>query len=480
MLFNSYVFIFLFLPCCVIGYFLLNKLGDRWSKMFLIGMSLWFYGYNKASYLTIIVSSVIVNYVFSRLLSHLKVHKKPVLVAAIIFNLGLIFYYKYYNFTLWNINLIFHTDFVLRNIILPLGISFYTFQQVSYVIDSYHGLTREYGFTDYMLFVVFFPQLVAGPIVLHSEIIPQLRCSTSWKFSADNCYQGICLFVRGLFKKMIVADPLGVCVDWGYGNISSLGAVDVIIVMLAFCLQLYYDFSGYSDMATGIARMFNITLPVNFRSPLKSLGIVEFWKRWHITLARFFTTYVYIPLGGNRRGKLRTYLNILLVFILSGIWHGANYTFWLWGFMHGAASITERICSDRYRKIPKPVRWFLTFGFVTFALSLFRASGIRQWGSLLGQLSSNLPVCRTFMELFDIPVLDLLYRALLIRPLLQRIPVLFAALPILGIVLVTITADNNVEKVFRQDLRTAAFTALLFVWCICSLNKISAFLYFNF
>lgn len=482
MLFNSYVFIFAFLPCCLLGYYSLNNKDDHLGKLFLIVMSLVFYAYNRPSYLPIIISSVLINYAASRVLTKCQRNRKLVLALAITFNVGLIVYYKYLDFFIWNLNTAFRAHIPYLNVILPLGISFFTFQQISYVVDSYHGQTEGYGFIEYALYVVFFPQLVAGPIVLHSEIIPQLRDSEKWKFNTDSCIQGIFLFVRGLFKKMILADALGVCVDWGYGNISELTALDAVFIMISFCIQLYLDFSGYSDMAIGLGRMFNISLPNNFNSPLKSLGIIEFWKRWHITLNRFLTTYVYYPLGGNRKGKLRTYLNILIVFMISGLWHGANYTFWLWGLLHGILNVIERIGNRYINRIPKAIRWFGTFIAVSALFSLFRASGIKQYILLLKRLThGNWWSCSpALMELYRTPFLSMLYKGLRIYSIVVQVSWLSALLPLACILLFLLILNCNSLKEFSINMGSIAFTALLLVWCICSLNHVSSFLYFNF
>ena len=223
------------------------------------------------------------------------------MAVGLIFNLGLIFYFKYYDFFVDNLNKAFSTSFELKHIILPLGISFFTFQQVSYVIDSYKGETKEYNFVDYALFVTFFPQLVAGPIVLHNEVLPQFADKKNWKINSDNMSYGLYLFSAGLMKKVIIADTLSKVVSWGYGNVDTgITSMEGILMMLSYTFQIYFDFSGYSDMATGLGSMFNIKIPMNFNSPYKAVSVVDFWNRWHLTLTRFLRTYVYFPLGGSR------------------------------------------------------------------------------------------------------------------------------------------------------------------------------------
>lgn len=236
-------------------------------------------------------------------------------------------------------NAVFGSSFELKNIVLPLGISFFTFRQISYIVDSYRGETKGYTFWDYAFFVSFFPQLVAGPIVMYNEIIPKFRKPGNWHVVVENFSKGIYIFAIGLFKKVIIADRFGKAVTYGFGNIEILSSMEALVVSLSYTFQLYFDFSGYCDMASGIGYMFNIELPQNFNSPYNAKSIAEFWDRWHMSLTRFLRNYVYIPLGGNQRGKLRTYVNIMVVYLIGGIWHGANWTFILWGMLHGGLSV---------------------------------------------------------------------------------------------------------------------------------------------
>ncbi len=309
MLFNSYVFVLAFLPITLIGYYSFNKIpnvGNAIAKSWLLAASLFFYGYFNWSYLAIIVISIAVNYILSQIMlrSDKTLYRKIAYALGLILNIGCLFYYKYYDFFISNINAVFKTSFMLTNVILPLGISFFTFQQLSYVIDSYQKKVPQYNILDYSLFVTFFPQLIAGPIVLHNEVVPQFADKTNQRFNYDNFGKGIYAFSIGLAKKVLLADTFGIIANWGFGTIDTLGTVNAFLVMLAYTLQIYLDFSGYSDMAIGLGYMFNIELPMNFNSPYKAITVVDFWKRWHITLTRFFTAYIYIPLGGNRGGVL--------------------------------------------------------------------------------------------------------------------------------------------------------------------------------
>lgn len=375
MLFNSYIFILVFLPLCLIGYFGLNHLKRyRLAQAFLLGMSLWFYGYFNPSYLAIILVSIVINYLFTYAMGKTSLPwlRKLEVTAAVLLNLGILFYFKYFDFFLMNLNRIFHTDFVLQNILLPLGISFFTFQQVSYVVDAYRGEVSQYNFLQYASFVAYFPQLIAGPIVTHDELIPQFMDLSKKHFQWENFSRGLFMFTLGLGKKVLIADVFGVAANWGFSNVQILDTTNTLFTSLAYTIQIYFDFSGYCDMAIGIGQMMNIDLPVNFDSPYKALTITEFWHRWHKTLTRFFTKYIYIPLGGNRKGNMRTYLHIMIVYLASGIWHGANYTFIIWGILHGLFSVITRRCKKFFEKMHPALSWLITFTFVNLTWVLFR------------------------------------------------------------------------------------------------------------
>jgi len=360
MLFNSYIFIFAFLPITFCIYFTLAKYkSGEMAIRFLVIASLFFYGWWNPAYLALIMLSISVNYfigeaiVRSRTISKNN-YTKCLFISGLIFNLGLLAYFKYANFIIENINLFFGFTSQINEIILPLAISFFTFQQVAYLVDTYKGITKEFKFTHYVLFVTFFPQLIAGPIVHHKEMLPQFMKLGNMKPNLDNIVIGANIFALGLFKKVVLADgiaqysspvfnaaltgePMSLFVAWG-------GA-------LAYTFQLYFDFSGYSDMAIGIARMFGIRLPLNFFSPYKSLSIIEFWRRWHITLSRFLRDYVYFSLGGNRKGKAHRYINLFTTMLLGGLWHGAGWTFILWGGLHGLYLVTNHAWHYTQRRL---------------------------------------------------------------------------------------------------------------------------------
>lgn len=380
MLFNSYEFIFFFLPAVFFIYFALTRLQlIEVSKAFLVLASLFFYGWWNIKYLPLILISLVINYTLGRELAKHKSNNrtysaKKLLGVGITFNLALLGYFKYSDFFLENLNWVFHSHIALLHLALPLAISFYTFQQIAYLVDSYRGETKEYDFLNYALFVTFFPQLIAGPIVHHAEMMPQFAKMQNKAKNYYNIALGLFIFSMGLFKKVIIADTFAQWATQGFDVAQTLNMLEAWVTSLSYTLQLYFDFSGYTDMAIGAALLFNIKLPINFFSPYKAVSIQDFWHRWHITLSRFLKDYLYIPLGGNRKGKLRTYLNLFVTFLLGGIWHGAGWTFVVWGALHGGALVIHRFWQQLGLKMPKLLGWFITFFFINFAWIFFRAN----------------------------------------------------------------------------------------------------------
>lgn len=482
MVFNSYIFIFLFLPLTLGIYYLLHSLKKyEYAKVWLIGMSLWFYGYFNPSYLVIILTSIIGNYIIYKKLY--RTNKKSLLILGIILNLAALFYFKYYDFFIENMNQAFGQSFTLKHILLPLGISFFTFQQISFLADTYRRETEEYGIIDYALFVTFFPQLVAGPIVTHSEMLPQFKDTTKRPFQPELFMRGIVLFTLGLFKKVILADTFGGAVNWGYANISRLDSTNALLVMLFYSIQLYFDFSGYCDMARGLGNLFGIQLPVNFDSPYKSATIIEFWKRWHITLNRFLTKYVYIPLGGNRKGNVRTYRNLLIVFFVSGVWHGAGWTFLIWGLLHGIFYILTKMCSSFMEKIPKWMGRIITFISVNIAWIFFRAESLSQANELLQKIAGLQfgPVLREIGNFFNLDEFWYIIKVLRLesKPYSMFYAMIGFLIISLGIIFFGKNADEIAQKI-RPKVWNAIALAGMFVWCVLSFAGVSTFLYFNF
>ena len=487
MLFNSYIFILLFLPMTLVGYFLLNHFNKyRLASVYLLGMSIWFYAYFNINYLPIILTSIIVNYFFYIFFNkcNSKWFRKIVLAIAALLNISVLFYFKYYDFFFENVNAIFKTDFTLKHLLLPLGISFFTFQQLSFVIDSYKNEVPKYDFINYALFVTYFPQLIAGPIVTHDEMVPQFLDKEKRKLNFDNLASGIYVFAMGLAKKVLIADIFGNAVNWSYNNIAALNSTDALILMLSYTIQIYFDFSGYCDMATGMAKMMNFEMPQNFNSPYKALTITEFWKRWHITLTRFFTKYIYIPLGGSRKGKTRMLLNTLIVFLVSGLWHGASWNFILWGALHGIFSVTTKLFNKFFEKLHPALNWMITFLFVNVTWVLFRANTISDAFAVIKKIGSMKfgVINENILSTFKLDGIEVLLTETLSKGLFDIKPELYLVLFTVASILIALGCRNVKEKltVFKPTIAKSLFSVVLLVWSLLSLSGISTFLYFNF
>ena len=402
-------------------------------------------------------------------------------------NIILIGIFKYLDFIISIANDTLHTDRPFFNILLPLGISFYTLQQIAGLADAYHGNAKNYSFIEYLAFVTFFPQLVAGPIVLSDELIPQFADKNNRIFNYEKFTQGISRFIIGLSKKMLIADLFGHIVDFGFEKVYWIDTASAWIVAVCYSIQLYFDFSGYSDMACGLAGMFGFTLPENFDSPYKAVSIGDFWKRWHMTLTRFFTRYLYIPLGGSRKGKLRTYLNILIVFLVSGLWHGAAWTFVIWGALHGIAMIWDR---RSFLKIKyKWLSGFFTRAFVVVAFIIFRSDNIDFMLRMLKAMFvyngvSFVPELASCLS--DLPEFYILTRAVeaLMPGMLNAIYLLL--ITVLLAAAVVILQKKNAAAICTEikeknyPIAYAVYLAALLGMVVISLNQVSTFLYFNF
>lgn len=486
LLFNSYIFVLFFLPLTLLLYFGANRLGkERLAQIILIVFSLYFYSYFHLNYLLIIVASVLFNYACSRIIKRKRQNGcvKWITAFGILANVSVIFYFKYFNFFLENINCIFSVSLPLKEILMPLGISFFTFQQISYLVDSYKGETGEYSFVEYALFVVFFPQLIAGPIVLHQEMIPQFRDPKRKVFNQDKMAKGIWWLAIGLAKKVLIADTLGKGVDWGYASPQLLGSFDTILLSFMYTLQIYFDFSGYCDMASGVASMFGFELPRNFNSPYKATSINDFWDRWHMSLSRFLQKYIYIPLGGNRKGLTRTLLNIMIVFLISGIWHGAAWTFIAWGLIHGLASVIHRLIAPGWKRIPKVLTWFMTFLFINFTWIFFRAGDFEQVKVLFSNLLKpfRFSIAQGLQEQFH--YLEFTYLAdhiSFLGDLFGKYPGLPMWIVFSVALFIALIPRNCQEKRYSPTVINAIYSVILLVWSIMSFSGISIFLYFNF
>ena len=528
-LFNSYIFIFGFLPIVFAGHALLRRSQTVfWPIAWLVAASLVFYAWWRPEYLLLLLFSVAVNFGLGKLIIDgglSRPRARAVLTVGIIFNLCLLGYFKYAGFFVANVDDFFGAQWVVPNIILPIGISFITFQKIAFLVDAYRGLVRNFTPLNYTFFVTFFPQLIAGPITHHSEIMPQIVPSQRRDITADLAV-GISIFVVGLFKKVVIADSLAIYADAGYAMLRAgqpLDHASAWVTVLCYSFQLYYDFSGYSDMAIGLARMFGFRLPVNFYSPYKSTSIIDFWRRWHITLSRFLRDYLYIPLGGNRRGPVRRYVNLGIVMLLGGLWHGANWTFVVWGAVHGLMLALNHA----WRAIPfsnsfvfktrpaERIATFTTFVAVTLAWIPFRADSLADaktmmsflwtnlagrdglaslWGSIESQFGELKYVFTLTDEWFrprDLwpPVLPPNYLATETRPLGLLLLCLGVATfampntyqifgrfePALGL-----PEETPYGALTRLDWRVSLIIAAMFVFSVLQLSHVSPFLYYQF
>ena len=384
MLFNSYEFLWVFLPLVGLGFIVSRSMGITHAIIWLLACSIFFYSWWNPPFVLLLIGSVLFNYFMQRKITQNR--NVSLLVFAITCNLSLLFYYKYSNFFLNLVSSTTDAPFSIVNVTLPLAISFFSFQQIAYLYDAFNNQVKKHTFLEYSLFVIFFPQLIAGPIVSQRNIIPQFKSVRALSPRAEDLAAGITIFAIGLFKKVVIADTMAGFASPVFENaagLSELSFLEAWTGALSFTLQLYFDFSGYSDMALGLGRLFGIHLPINFNSPYKARSIIDFWRRWHITLSQFLRDYLYIPLGGSKGGITRRYVNLLIVMLLGGLWHGAGWTFILWGGLHGIYLIMNHCWINFCKKtnlqamtsnnIYQFFSWFLTFIAVTFAWVLFRA-----------------------------------------------------------------------------------------------------------
>lgn len=396
MLFNSALFLLAFLPVVVLGYYGWRAHARYTAaEVWLLAWSLVFYASWELQNLPLLIVSLTLNYAVGQ---HLRrCPRRGWLVAGIAFNLGLLGFYKYADFFLGEVNRLVAAPFPLLGVALPLGLSFITFQQVAYLVDSYRGqASSETSLLRYALFVTFFPQLVAGPIVQHREILPQLAALAGPRPALPvGVATGLFIFCVGLFKKVVIADSVAPWADRAFADATALGFFDAWTAALAYTLQIYFDFSAYSDMAVGLGLLFGVRIPLNFLSPYQAVTISEFWRRWHITLGRFLRDYLYIPLGGSRGHLPRTVAALAVTMLLGGLWHGAAWTFVAWGGLHGAYLALYHLWRRGPWRLPRPLAWTLTFGAVLFAWVLFRAASFADawhiWGAMLGLNGVVLP-----------------------------------------------------------------------------------------
>lgn len=479
MLFNSYEFIFLFLPITLVGFFALAHFRHlRMATAWLALTSLFFYGYWNPPYVILLMISVIGNFLFGAYLNRIEAGQwrtRGILWLGIAFNLGILGYYKYAGFFIQSIDRLFNSGLPTPDILLPLGISFYSFTQIAYLVDVYRSEPEsfKYDVVSYTLFVVFFPQLIAGPILRHNELIPALNKAKHFVFSQKNMAIGTVTFILGLAKKLLIADTLSPWVAQVFGDAASASFLEAWIGVLGYTFQLYFDFSGYSDMAIGLGLMFNLPLPINFNSPYKATSMSDFWRRWHITLSHFLRDYLYIPLGGSRHGEIRRYGNLILTMLLGGLWHGAGWTFVIWGGLHGVFLAVNHAWRKTEITLPKIVGWGLTFGAVMVSWIFFRAATFGDAFELLQAMVGLRGISLQCDLNLAVPVIGNLIRL----PNYQQGVLVLAIL--LGVVVGCPNTQELVQR-FKPTRWWALSMGAIAAICLLSLNRVSEFLYFQF
>ena len=470
MLFNSFNFVLLFLPSTVVAFYLVSRYGNHsQAKFLLIAASLFFYAYWKYQYLLLIVLSLLCNYGCCVLIVNYPLYRRLLFYSGILGNIGLLSYFKYRDFFLFNINYLTGSEFSYLYLVLPLGISFFTIQQITFLVDVYQGVATKPRLLSYTLFVTFFPQLIAGPIVRHDETIPQFEKDETFVINFGNLSLGLFCFFLGLFKKVVLGDTFGLIATNGFADPSILGTIDAWVSSLAYTFQLYFDFSGYSDMAYGLALMFNIRLPVNFFTPYRSTNLVEFWQNWHITLSRFITIYLYTPLVRifGQTSFPKAMFATVLAMLIAGVWHGAGWNFVIFGALHGFGLVCNQIWKRKRINLSRALGWFLTFNYVNLTFVFFRADTTE---SALQMLQNMFFVTNPFhLSLMD----NLTFSDKLIHSC-----VMLVAIPL------AIFGKNSHQLLewYQPNRTTVFFTTLLIVICFFYMNSVipREFLYFDF
>lgn len=489
MLFNSFEFILLFLPLTLVVYFvLLRKRLTIAAKSWLLFVSLFFYSWWDVKYLPLILGSILFNYTVGGLLVEYDedrpkvVSRRAIFVTGLIANIALLCWFKYMDFFIGSANGVLGTQMPLLKIVLPLGISFFTITQIAFLVDAYEGLVEERNLLNYALFVTFFPHLLAGPILHHKEMMPQFERMRNKVINWKNLYLGLMLFFLGLFKKVVLADTFSVWASAGFDATEPLSFFPAWLASLSYTFQLYFDFSGYSDMAVGIGWMFNISLPINFNSPYKATGIIDFWKRWHITLTNFVTTYLYTPIlrSLGRITFANSLVAVFLAMLISGFWHGAGWTFIIWGGLHGLGLVVNHVWKKKKLPMPSVLGWLITFNFVNISFVFFRAKSIDDALHILYGMAGMNGV--------------MLHKSLAKFSILKDMGISFGGwldvingndktwIMVVIALLIAVFWKNSMEMVSRVRPTWGWFALLLIAafWSLLDMSKVSEFLYFQF
>jgi D-alanyl-lipoteichoic acid acyltransferase DltB (MBOAT superfamily) len=525
MLFNSYAFVFAFLPLFIAGFYTVSYLMHQKPacvqnavELYCVILSFIFFAFFGIKVLGVLVLSLVWNGIVLYLLRSAS-NSKPLLIAGICGNVAMLLFFKYAGFFAEIINA-FSGSTITASILLPIAISFYTFSQISLLVDVYRGEVTELSIVDYLAYITFFPKILQGPIVRYNDMKDQFIKGAEHKWDTESFMQAVMLFVLGLSKKVIIADTLAIAVDYGYGSLNTLTPMDAILTAICYSFQIYFDFSGYCDMGRGICKMVGMDLPVNFESPYKARNIDDFWKRWHMSLTAFFTRYVYIPLGGNRKGKVRTYINFMIIFILSGFWHGAGLTFIVWGAMHGLLYVVTRAISGKNKAasktiasaqvadiksnikankdtaekakakklIPYPIALILTFIFVSIAWVFFRAETVKDAVTLISAMTrfkdygaAALMISPDFIKCFQIDELWYIFKITPIAHMPWGPKVCMWLIILISAVFAFVTpnAAKLTEK-HKVNVPGAIMLAVLLVWSIIKFANVSTYIYLGF
>ena len=486
--FNSYLFTLGILPCVVFLYFSAQKLKSPIiGKIILILFSLYFILYAGEKNLIFLSLSLVINYILSYLIrknTEKKLLVKMSLFLGVVFNIGILFYTKYTYFIIDNLDKRLGIHWEVEDIFVPLGISFVTFQQIAYIVDIYRNKIEKINLLDYILYIVYFPKYIQGPIARYVDFQEEINKPEGRKINSDNFAYGIWLFITGLGKKVLIADVFSKAVSWGIGlSIDHMTAMDAILVILSFTIQIYFDFSGYSSMAIGISKMLNISLPDNFDSPYQSLSIIEFWKKWHISLTSFLREYLYIPLGGNKKGKIRYYFNMFLVFLISGIWHGAAWTYIVWGGMQGAAYCLNKLFYKQWNKMNQILQWIITFVFINISWLFFRALSVSQAIDILKKISKmeSTTISDGLINCFRIPEISFLSNRFIgfSTFISEHRGIEMSLFFVVAIILSLSMKDKYVEK-FKPSIMKCTVSIVIFFWSVISFSTVVEYIYGRF
>ena len=480
MQFNSLYFILFFLPAAVAGYYALERKSSRMADAFLVVLSLIFYSAAGWQALLLLCLSMAVNYGTGIVLARRKTGRLSLwLTAGITLNLLLLAWFKYAGFFAEHLPGVFRDDKVFTSLMLPLGISFYTITQISWLADCAKGKYAQTSPLEYALFVTFFPKLTQGPILDYGRFAASRKAGRP---DAEAMARAVQMFVFGLFKKMIFADTFAKAVTWGFDQFGRISQGEVLLVILAYTFQIYFDFSGYSDMAIALGEMFGFSMPANFNSPYKAVSVTDFWKRWHISLTTFLREYLYFPLGGSRKGTARTYLNIMIVFLVSGIWHGAGWVFVLWGALNGLCQILERVFQTVLEKIPVLIRKCVTFVVLCLLWIVFRCEDLEHLRVILWHLTLDRGMWTEdqFLEQFKIPALRYALSFAGLEVPDHTVYAASAAVMFAIAFFVCLVPENNQKRRYRQSVLSLAACVVMLMWCLLSMSQVSVFIYNHF